>query len=359
MEHNGWEFWYHNSQPAKSGVYTFDEVLLEADGLLGYNVPIEGDGSGYQAPQGKTYQQALDLNSDNLSLVDNAWDPITYESFYKICKFAFSPSDSPPCQEVSGALGITSDGMGNFYSLWQEEKSNTVSLHPGLVHGETELITFSTGGYPISLNAVSPNHNLVAYSLGSGLSTIQIRDLGTNRVVYSEDTTGGIERVQFTPDSLRMAVTIANPGNSHPQILVYDVTTNAVIFRLPAQALHRGESAVLSDNGEWLAFYLQISTSYKWSGIKIFDPLHQRELASFEGDIKSIGNPMIFSPDSSLLATIDNQGSVLLIDASTGQVLHSWVAHSDGVTNLAFSPDGRLLATTGMDGFVRIWGIWP
>jgi WD40 repeat protein len=141
--------------------------------------------------------------------------------------------------------------------------------------------------------------------------------------------------------------------------LVYDVTTNAVIFRLPAQALHRGESAVLSDNGEWLAFYLQISTSYKWSGIKIFDPLHQRELASFEGDIKSIGNPVIFSPDSSLLATIDNQGSVLLIDASTGQVLHSWVAHSDGVTNLAFSPDGRLLATTGMDGFVRIWGIWP
>jgi WD40 repeat protein len=349
-----------SQQPAReAGVYTYDELLLMADGLFGYNVPREGDGSEYQVPQWESNPWAFDLNGENLSLVDLAWDAETNQSYYKVCAFAFSGSDGLPCQDIRGALGITSDGFGHFYSLWQEQQGNTVSLYTGLEHGDTALVTFSTNGYPINLNAVSPNHSLMAYSLGQGQSTIQVRDLVSNRMIFTEDTTGRIEDVQFTPDGLRMAVTMNNPEISHPQILIYDAAMNAVIYRLPALGFQSGESPVLSDTGEWLAFRLQISTAYRWSGIKIFDPFHQRELASFEGDLASLGNPIAFSPDGTLLATIDNHGTVFLLDAATGEVLHSWVAHTDKITNLTFSADSRLLGTSGEDGLVRIWGIWP
>jgi hypothetical protein len=39
-----------------------------------------------------------------------------------------------------------------------------------------------------------------------------------------------------------------------------------------------------------------------------------------------------------------------------GQLLHlAWQAHSDAVAALAFSPDGRTLATGSWDGFMKLW----
>jgi WD40 repeat protein len=65
------------------------------------------------------------------------------------------------------------------------------------------------------------------------------------------------------------------------------------------------------------------------------------------------GNPRV-SPDGRLKAVIDGV-NIKIVDASTGRLLHTLSGHRGTVTDVAFSPDGRLLASGDSDGLVIIW----
>jgi WD40 repeat protein len=64
---------------------------------------------------------------------------------------------------------------------------------------------------------------------------------------------------------------------------------------------------------------------------------------------------LAWSPDGALLAVASAAGGVTLYDAATGAVRHTLAGHADGANCLAWSPDGALLASGGQDGCVRLW----
>jgi WD40 repeat protein len=68
-------------------------------------------------------------------------------------------------------------------------------------------------------------------------------------------------------------------------------------------------------------------------------------VAAFSPDGRTIG---IAEPSSEAMA-------VVLFDAETGEIQTHLFGHALGINCLAFSPDGQILATGGVDGSMKLW----
>src|SRR5262249_33544958 len=62
-----------------------------------------------------------------------------------------------------------------------------------------------------------------------------------------------------------------------------------------------------------------------------------------------------FSPDGRRLATGSLEGLITVWDVATWRVLRTLTGHTSGVSSVAFSPDGTRLASSSLGGVIKVW----
>jgi len=161
---------------------------------------------------------------------------------------------------------------------------------------------------------------------------------------------------RFSPDGTRVAVAVTSP--SLGRVVVWDATTGRVAVQLTG---HAGPviNLAFSPDGRRIASASHDRTARVW------DAMTGREIRNLGTQADRV-NGVDFSPDGARVATGCRDGTVKLWDAATGLEQTTLHGHRGSVVGVAFSPDGRRLATAGgrradqsegPPGEVRVWDL--
>jgi WD40 repeat protein/class 3 adenylate cyclase len=250
-----------------------------------------------------------------------------------------------------------------------------------------------TGQLLLTLKGHTDSVNGIVYSLdgkrlatSSDDNTAKVWDAATGKELLTlSGHTRVVRRIAFSPDGTRLATTSAD-GTAR----VWDAHTGKELLSV---SLHDGQVFDVAFNPDGK----RVATSGQDGYVRVWDASSGKELLALSqaggglafspdgsrivtiaqeiakvwdaatGELLYSGNPghtgpihdVAFSPDGTLVATGGEDQKAKVWDSMTGQVLYTLSGHTVDINSVSFSPDGRRLATAGYDYTVRVWDITP
>jgi WD40 repeat protein len=202
----------------------------------------------------------------------------------------------------------------------------------------------------------SPDGTLFVTEGPEDTGLVDIRDARTGESVRSfvghdvDINEGDINDVAFSPDGSRLA-TAGDDG----AVRVWDPDTGEARWSVQSPDSLGVWGPSFSPDGSRL--------SATWVGeqvVRVIDVASGRTVL----EIPSRGAWIAaFSPDGERLALAgQDQSAALVVDARSGDEVFTLAGHQWGLDHVAWSPNGRWIATASIDGTVRIWdaptGAW-
>jgi WD40 repeat protein len=226
-----------------------------------------------------------------------------------------------------------------------------------------ELCVLSTAGGRLTTRAFAPDGKTL-YT-GEWEGPVRAWDVSTGKELPAFDKGMRITRtLVVSPDGRRLAAADHPQAAGAPrrEITVWALSRHREAHRLlPRPERGWAWDLAFSPDGNLLAAVGgvpdRVRTGPDRAGfIMLWDLRTGKEWAG-RTDLTDELMAVAFSADGRLLATGGEDGSVRLWEAATGQQRHRFTGHMSEVHGVAFSPDGKLVAAASPDAPVFVWDV--
>ncbi len=210
-----------------------------------------------------------------------------------------------------------------------------------------------TGQRPVvGLGAItfSPDGKLLALA---DFMNIVVCDVGKGSVLAQFPSSGraGQASLSFSGDGKLLAVG-GRGFREKLSVTVWDVPAKVEKKKFD-MAHDREVHAVLSPDGKVLAGWGHNLQRREESVVQFWDLATGKERFTLKPDGFALQH-VVFSPDGKQLVTVESGLPVSIREAATGKVIRQFVTCGN-LSVVAYSPDGKLLATGTANGTVQLW----
>lgn len=200
---------------------------------------------------------------------------------------------------------------------------------------------------------------------GSMDGTIKVWNATTGAVLRDIRTANRVWRLALSPDGQRLAsasnnkwTAIREPGPNELQI--WDVATWELLKSIPLAPRLSVNGMAFSADGQRIAFASGDIVSGEHSEVSVLDATTGTTVLTLPHPTGA--NCLAYSPDGRFLASgsgtfRSDEGKIHLWDAKSGRLIRTLEGHTGTLSNLAFSPDSRRLASSSADKKVKIWDV--
>jgi WD40 repeat protein len=330
-----------------------------------------------QGGRGGVFAVSWSPDGTRLAAAPGFWGSLTSEGTVKVWD-AQTGKEALTFRGGTGIVAWSPDGTRLASGSWdQTVKAGTLPQTVKVWDAWTGQETLQLKGHAGQVTAVSwsPDGTRLASACGGPGNVpgtpgeVRIWDVRAGQEALTlEGHILGVSGVSWSPEtsSGRTGRRLASSGPEDPAVRVWDTQTGEEILTLEG---HTGSIRAVSwsPNGKHLA-----SASFDRT-VKVWDTEAGKEALTLEGHTGAV-NCVAWSPDGKRLASgsggRDAQGRPLgpacvkVWDAQTGKEVVSplgpaWVLGPEAVSvnDLAWSPDGRRLASAHFDQMVRVWDV--
>ena len=216
-----------------------------------------------------------------------------------------------------------------------------------MLNNSQKTVIEGTNDYDVLCVAISPNGKTIASGTRYGITYLYDVETSIKKATYSirgHNITG----VEFSPDGQSLLIEGTDSTRSK-SILLIDVNTHKEL----------GEITVNDDDMNGIAFSPDgkkiVCASQKKDNLLLWDIQHTPDHEENKNMKCWISESVTFSPDSSMIA-VGGLGQVTLYYAETGKQIGFHPPNSAQVLSVAFSPDGKTLASA-TDHEIYLWDI--
>jgi WD40 repeat protein/serine/threonine protein kinase len=202
---------------------------------------------------------------------------------------------------------------------------------------------------PVLCATFSPDGRSVASTDSTGIVHLWDAESGRHtRTIRGH--TGAVHSAAFSPDGFRLAT-----GGRDRTVQIWDITREQYAYSLPQAA--GAQNVAFDACGRLLA-----ASGYSNSGGRTEKNVRIWAMDGSLGPRRWKGHTdwiccVAFSPDGKLLASGSADKTVRLWDVASERTLSVLDRHMDKVMAVSFSPDGARLASASVDKTVRLWDV--